>query len=684
MSASAAWHRGNARYLAHSLEWLRLKLTGLAGQPSSPQPPDQRARRSGFWGVTEPRRETSAPTLSPAALAAQIAEAAERRTEAAKMDPPPALVMLAERFKLSDFERDAVLLAAAPELHTRIGWLCGRIAGNSARSHASFALALAVLDEPLWDALAPHGALRHWKLVETDAGDGPLMSAALRVGERVLHFLKGVHTFSPQLATSVRLLAPPAATLPPSQQAVADTVATRAQSSAPSAVTLLGTDGEAKQAIAGEVARKLGRPLYCMDVPSLPVAAGEAARLCAHWRLESALSGAALLVDAQSGWPQGEAAAALERMVGESSGWGGLILLALREPLAHSAFAALAIDVARPTLPEQVEAWRKALSAVPVATREPAVAALAAQYSLNAAAIQRIAQRTPTDPLATLADRLWDECANECRPRVGGLAMRIDPQVEWDDLIVNPETEGMLAEIVGQVRARAQVYADWGFAGRIGRGLGITTLFAGESGTGKTYAAEAIARRLRLPLYRIDLSQVVDKYIGETEKNLQRLFDTMEGGGSILFFDEADALFGKRSEVRDSHDRYANIEINYLLQRMENYSGLAILATNMKGALDTAFMRRLRFIVPFAFPGPAERKRLWERVIPKQAPQGDIDFERLSRLSLTGAGIRNVAMNAAFLAAQAGSAIDTELLLRAARSEFRKLDRPLNEAEFRL
>jgi SpoVK/Ycf46/Vps4 family AAA+-type ATPase len=240
----------------------------------------------------------------------------------------------------------------------------------------------------------------------------------------------------------------------------------------------------------------------------------------------------------------------------------------------------------------------------------------------------------------------------------------------------------MLKEIVAQVRTRATVYVEWGFAERMGRGLGLAALFSGDSGTGKTYAAEAMASALRLPLYRIDLSQVVNKYIGETEKNLQRLFDTMEGAGAILFFDEADALFGKRSEVRDSHDRYANIEVNYLLQRMENYSGVAILATNMKGALDPAFIRRLRFIVPFNFPSPAERELLWEKAIPADTPVGEIDRARLARLSLTGASIRNVALNAAFLAADAGKPLDTGLLLRAARSEFRKMDRPINEAEF--
>jgi SpoVK/Ycf46/Vps4 family AAA+-type ATPase len=184
-----------------------------------------------------------------------------------------------------------------------------------------------------------------------------------------------------------------------------------------------------------------------------------------------------------------------------------------------------------------------------------------------------------------------------------------------------------------------------------------------------------------LNLYRIDLSAVVSKYIGETEKNLRRLFDAAEDGGAILFFDEADALFGKRSEVKDSHDRYANIEINYLLQRLEAYRGLAILATNMKNALDGAFTRRLRFIVSFPFPGLAERRDIWRKAFPPQTLTKGLDFDRLARLNLTGGNIHNVALNAAFLAAKENTPITMPLVFEAARAEFGKLERPVSEAD---
>ncbi len=258
---------------------------------------------------------------------------------------------------------------------------------------------------------------------------------------------------------------------------------------------------------------------------------------------------------------------------------------------------------------------------------------------------------------------LWDACRVQSRPRLDDLAQRIEPAAEWDDLVLPEAQRQILREVAAHVRQRTRVYEAWGFAAKGARGLGISALFAGASGTGKTMAAEVLANELRLDLYRIDLSQVVSKYIGETEKNLRRVFDAAEEGGAILLFDEADALFGKRSEVKDSHDRYANIEVSYLLQRMEAYRGLAILTTNMKGALDTAFMRRIRFVVQFPFPDAAQRAEIWRRVFPPDTPTEGLDTNRLARLNVTGGNIRNIALNAAFLAADAGEPVRMAHLL---------------------
>jgi SpoVK/Ycf46/Vps4 family AAA+-type ATPase len=240
-----------------------------------------------------------------------------------------------------------------------------------------------------------------------------------------------------------------------------------------------------------------------------------------------------------------------------------------------------------------------------------------------------------------------------------------------------------LREIAAQVKQRSKVYNDWGFALKTSRGLGISALFAGESGTGKTMAAEVLANDLQLDLYKIDLSKVVNKYIGETEKNLKRVFDAAEDGGAILLFDEADALFGKRSEVKDSHDRYSNIEVSYLLQRMEAYRGLAILTTNMKKALDTAFLRRLRFIVHFPFPDTAQRAEIWKKIFPGNTPVQDLDNEKLSKLSLPGGSISNIALNAAFYAAGENKKVSMYHISKAAKAEYDKIEKPLTNIEIK-
>jgi SpoVK/Ycf46/Vps4 family AAA+-type ATPase len=269
----------------------------------------------------------------------------------------------------------------------------------------------------------------------------------------------------------------------------------------------------------------------------------------------------------------------------------------------------------------------------------------------------------------------------QARPRLDNMAQRIEPAATWDDLVLPEMQRQTLLEIAVHVKERVKVYESWGFGAKSSGGLGISALFTGGSGTGKTMAAEVLANELRIDLYRIDLSQVVSKYIGETEKNLRHVFDAAEEGGAILLFDEADALFGKRSEVKDSHDRYANIEVSYLLQRMEAYRGLAILTTNMKSAVDTAFLRRIRFIVHFPFPDAKQRMRIWKGIFPESTPTDELDTEKLARLNVAGGNIRNIALNAAFLAADAGGEVRMEHLLRAVRSEYMKMEKPLTDSE---
>jgi hypothetical protein len=259
----------------------------------------------------------------------------------------------------------------------------------------------------------------------------------------------------------------------------------------------------------------------------------------------------------------------------------------------------------------------------------------------------------------------------------------------WEDIVLAQDVRDHLAELQAQARLRATVYEDWGFGRLCPLGRGISALFAGPSGTGKTMAAQVIARALHMALYRVDLSGVVNKYIGETEKHLKQVFDACERSNVVLFFDEADALFGQRTQVKDAHDRFANIQIDYLLQRMEQFDGIAILATNRKGDMDQAFMRRLRFIIDFLPPGPSERRKLWELALPAATPAGEplldgIDFELLAaRFDMTGADIKAAALAAAFMACEAGSRITMDHILHGARRQMIKHGITLRTHEWR-
>ena len=262
------------------------------------------------------------------------------------------------------------------------------------------------------------------------------------------------------------------------------------------------------------------------------------------------------------------------------------------------------------------------------------------------------------------------------------LAQRMGRSASLDDLVLPAESIAQLRSLADRVRLSAKVLDEWGF--RAGaRGTGVNALFAGPSGTGKTLAAEALATELELPLFRVDLAATISKWIGETEKNLARIFDAAERTQAILLFDEADALFGKRTEVRDSHDRYANIEVSYLLQRIEAYDGLSILTSNMKTSLDHAFARRLTFIIDFPMPGATERERIWEQLLPETAPTDALDVTRLAQLGVAGGNIRNIALAAAFAAAADDSPIEHHHVREAARSEYRKIGRTLSDAELR-
>lgn len=639
------------------------------------------------WAQTNQRVVMAALAGVRALLEAHIATATGReytRDDAAlrtaltdaqnAMPAPSALDVLSERFDLSNFERSVLLLCAGIELDGSFATLCAAAQGDASRLYPTFGLALAVFADAEWHALSPAAPLRYWRLIDVGAG-AALTSSPLRIDERILHYLAGVNQMDDRLAGMIEPVAAEVE-LVPSQTELVDRVVEAWTRSAKSnvwpVVQLYGDDAASRRTIAFDAAAKMGLGLAVLSVHAVPTVPSEVDALIRLWERESLLSGNALLLDYDDADTTDATRLASFTRCAEQAR--SMVLVIGRERLKTLRRAAITFEVRRPDTQEQHALWHRALG-LEAEMQEGEIDRVISQFRLSAAAIQSIGAQSASP------DALWDACRAQARPRLSELAQHIDAVAGWSDLVV-PESQGRtLREIAAHVRQRATVYEKWGFAAKSSRGLGISALFTGPSGTGKTMAAEVLASELRLDLYRIDLSQVVSKYIGETEKNLRRVFDAAEEGGAILLFDEADALFGKRSEVKDSHDRYANIEVSYLLQRMESYRGLAILTTNMKGALDTAFLRRIRFIVEFPFPDAAIRAAIWQRVFPATTPIMKLDYALLARLNVTGGNIANIALGAAFLAAEAGEPVTMLHLLRAAQVEYAKLERPLTGSE---
>ena len=650
------WMANNQRFLAASLAQLRRTIHERLGQNQS-----------------DPVSALLADTRDddPAALADL-------------MTPAPALTRLQTLFSLTQFERDLVLLCAAVDLDSTFAKLLGQVHGDPLRTFPTFGLALSVLSDPHWSALAPSSAVRQWQLVEV--GSGPsLTQSPLRIDERVLHFLTGVLEPDERIMNLVEPLASNRE-LVPSQDAIARSildvwVQSREKDRLP-VIQLCGSDLAGKRDIATAAFRALNCSGFLITADMIPTAPGDLDRLAMLWRREVRLSSSALLIDCDDlDLADGHRTNAVSWFVDRLS---GPVVVVSQDRLRMRQRPTIVFDVGKPNRAEQQQIWQAALAPY-TDSLNGSVDSVTAQFNLSTSVIQaasnQVLARRADAGIGEISHLLWDACRAEIRPQLDDLAQRLDPSAEWDDLVLPAPQQQLLREIAMHVRQRATVYDLWGFNESGSRGLGISALFAGASGTGKTMAAEVLAAELRLDLYRIDLSSIVSKYIGETEKNLRRVFDAAENGGTVLLFDEADALFGKRSEVKDSHDRYANIEVSYLLQRMESFRGLSILTTNFKSALDSAFLRRIRFVVPFPFPDAQQRAEIWRRVFPTNTPTCELDVHKLARLGVAGGNIRNIALSAAFLAADAREPIRMEHLLLAARTEYAKLEKPLTEAE---
>lgn len=599
----------------------------------------------------------------------------------------PALDRVVALFGLSSFEHKILLMCAGVELDSEFAALIAGLQGNASRILPAFSLAMAVFPDAHWSALSPDGPLRYWQLIEMT--DHQLITGKpIRIDEQLLHYITGISCFDERFNGMVEPVFSDQLMVT-SHRNLAETILQQCtvrlkNSQAFPAIEFKGSEAAASS-IAQQVSMSLGRQLYTVSATSLPTGRKELSYLLRLLNRESAIHGYSLILKfTETDTSDKYFHHSVQYF---TDNFQGLIFLSSAGWSPKGTRDKIIVDVLKPTRAEQYTLWKSSVS-LNENHLNGELDRLVSQFNLDAATIRDVTtelgipekQRTDQD-IFEYKNNLWKLCVKHSRPEIGELAQRIEPFAHWNDIVLPEAQKDILKEIAIQVKNRRKVYDEWGFAGSGSRGLGISALFTGESGTGKTMAAEVLANELKLDLYRIDLSQVVNKYIGETEKNLRKIFDAAEDGGAILLFDEADALFGKRSEVKDSHDRYGNIEVSYLLQRMEAYRGLAILTTNMKSALDKAFLRRIRFIVQFPFPGIAQRMEIWGKVFPSQTPIADLDIEKLSKLNLPGGNIRNIAMNAAFLAAGENLPVGMPQVLRAARSEYSKLEKAMNNIE---
>ncbi len=457
-----------------------------------------------------------------------------------------------------------------------------------------------------------------------------------------------------------------------------------------------GAPGTGKRAAAEAVCAAGGFGLLWIDGTAVVASREEPKELIGELHREVRLRNAVLYWSgADALWAEGEGAQAWRRaLLGRVAEWGCPIVLAGTPGCADALLAeevpVIRIEFGIPPYEDRRAIWEKALLRAGESVDRAVVSALAGRFRLTAGQIHRIvasARATMrvhrgSEPIAT--ETLWESCRAFSRNRLVNLATKVQPRRSWADLVLSRDRIEILREISSYVKHQAQVLEEWGFGRKLALSSGLNVLFVGPSGTGKSLAAEILASDLGLDLYRIDLATVVSKYVGETEKNLDRIFVEAEHSNAILFFDEADAIFGKRSEIRDSHDRYANVEISYLLQKMEAYDGIAILATNLRKNLDEAFLRRMHFTVEFPMPEEEDRLRIWRLCFPPDAPVADdVDFGFLARrFRLPEGSIKSIAVAAAFQAAEHATPITMASMVHGIRREFQKMGKLVVDSDF--
>ena len=640
-----------------------------------------------------------------------VADIEERKRISIQNGAEFRLEKLAELFELNDFEKDVLLLCLAPELDLRYERIYAYLHDDITKKRPSIDLILNLLCNAFNEKISARQYLvtesslfnnQLLQLFEDPSQQAPpLLSNYVKINERIVSYLLGSDEIEKSISPYVRIADPDISL---SDVMLPDMINKRLKSfvltppaqNERALIYIQGTSGSGKKTTVKALCSELGRRLLIVDGARLSsVDEVNFDLLLQFIKRESVLQNAVLY------WEGMDSLQCESKMYQQNSlqtmleSQGGLVVLAgasdweptnalLKNRYVH-------IELSIPSFADRIQLWIKSMDGEIHERGDIDLEKLSNQFYFTGGQIQNAAStaknmaiwRNPVSPHVTMDD-LYTACRMQSNKKLATLATQITPRYSWDEIVLLPDNLRQLQEISSAMKCRYLVFDKWRFSKKLALGRGFNILFVGPSGTGKTMAADVIAKELNIHLYKIDLSQIVSKYIGETEKNLGKIFQEARADNSILFFDEADALFGKRSEIKDAHDRFANIETGYLLQKMEEHDGIVILASNLRNNIDDAFVRRMFAVVEFPVPDCEHREKLWQRLFPDEVPfEEPIDYKFLARhIKLSGGHIKNIGLCAAFLSAEEGKGVAMRHLIMATKREYQKLNRPCTVLDF--
>lgn len=630
-----------------------------------------------------------------------------KKEESLKKGAELRLHILSELFALSPFEMDILLIGLAPELDLRYEKLYSYLQNDVTKKKPTVDMALTLLFTTFEEKIksrayfSPVAPLRKKYLVhllEGERNEGlSLISSFIKVDERIINFLLGFDEPDQRIRNFSHVIKPNRSfddlILPADFKNKLTGIASwYTENKIPPKLLFCGLPRSGKKIAAESICREVGVDLLILD--SKVLLEERSIDIVFLAMREALLQKSALYFQDFDVFIEGEEPKNYRELIIQAiRTYPGLVFLAgtvsmeFDKGLINNGFVPFSFPL--PSYSVRKQLWESCLKDFRL-DKEVELNALASKFRFTGGQIRDAARtarsfaegKNPSNPALSVED-IYKGCKIQSNQKLSSLALKVDPHYSWEDIILPKDTLEHLKEVSGFIRYKGKVYSDWGFEKKLSLGKGLNVLFSGPPGTGKTMSAEILANEVELDLYKIDLSSLVSKYIGETEKNLKKIFDEAETSNSILFFDEADALFGKRSEVKDSHDRYANIETSYLLQKMEEHEGIVILASNFRKNVDDAFLRRLHFTIEFPLPDEKAREGIWLKTFPKETPiADDVDFAFLSKLKLTGGNIKNIVLAASFLAAENSKNVEMQHLIKATKREYQKIGKLFTEADF--